>query len=264
MEKLIKDISRRDLIKGVGLLTAGAMLSNVTGLISKAHAKVDPKKWPWPYEKLDPEKTAEIAYNEWYRIYCGGAVISSIFSQLAEKIGEPYKSFPADAFIFYHGGVAGWGTMCGVPLGSNTVTNLIIGPGVGKIGELMGTEMSQWYSETLLPVYVPKNPKIKAEIPKSVSHSPLCHISVNRWMKVADKGFWTPERKDRCARLAASAAYHLVELLNAWKDGKYIPPQVDSVKGIPAAMYAVTAQHNCTDCHGEKVPTVNTKGNPQK
>lgn len=255
-----KKFSRRGLILGAGAFALGASIANFKGFISSAEAKGGTtEKWPWPYEKLDPEKTAELAYNEWYRIYCGGAVISSIFSQLAEKVGEPYKSFPIDGFVFLHGGFAGWGTICGVPAGSNIVTNLIVGPGVGKTGELMGSEITQWYAENPMPVYVPKNPKITAKIPQSVSHSPLCHVSVNRWMKTADKGFWTPERKDRCARLAASGAYRTVELLNQWKDGKYV-----TVGEIPAVKYAVTAQHNCTDCHGSKVPTVNTKGNPQK
>ena len=66
------------------------------------------EKWPWPYVKLDPEKTAEIAYNEWYRVFCGAAVISSVFSQLREKVGEPYKSFPDRCLCFsrrWHGGL---------------------------------------------------------------------------------------------------------------------------------------------------------------
>jgi len=29
-------------------------------------------------------------------------------------------------------------------------------------------------------------------------------------------------------------------------------------------IYNTTAQHNCTDCHGTKVPEVNAKGNPAK
>jgi len=46
--------------------------------------KIAMDKWPWPYVKLDPEKTAEIAYGEWYRVYCGAAVVGSIFGQLKE------------------------------------------------------------------------------------------------------------------------------------------------------------------------------------
>jgi len=64
-------------------------------------------KMAWPYVKLDPEKTAEIAYDEWYRVFCGAAMISSVFGQLREKVGEPYKSFPIDAFVFLEGGTVG-------------------------------------------------------------------------------------------------------------------------------------------------------------
>lgn len=248
------NLSRRDLITGAGAVAIGAVLARLSGeLVSNANAKEGPtEKWPWPYEKLDPAETAEIAYNEWYRIFCGGAVISSVFSQLREKVGEPYKSFPIDAFIFLEGGMMGWGTICGSNAGANIVTNLIIGPRISgtEDGALMGSEMLKWYSEASMPIYLPKNPKIKTEIPKTISNSPLCHISVGRWMQAANKPLGSPERKDRCARVTASVAYHLVELLNEWKDGRY------HTKGaIPAAAYGIQASHNCTDCHGTNVPT---------
>ncbi len=118
-------LSRRELVAGVGILGAGALLAKLGDFVSTAEAK---GKWPWPYEKLDPAKTAELAYNEWYRLFCGGAVISSIFSQLSEKIGEPYKSFPVDPFIVLEGGMAGWGTIYGSIAGANIASNLIIGP----------------------------------------------------------------------------------------------------------------------------------------
>ncbi len=48
-----------------GVLGAGATLVQLGGLSSKADAKGGPtEKWPWPYKKLDPAKTAEIAYKE--------------------------------------------------------------------------------------------------------------------------------------------------------------------------------------------------------
>jgi hypothetical protein len=40
------------------------------------------------------------------------AIISSVFGQLSEKVGEPYKSFPIVAFDFLEGGTIGWGTIC--------------------------------------------------------------------------------------------------------------------------------------------------------
>ncbi len=252
MRKIFDEgVSRRNFLAGAGILAIGA--AGITALASGlSHAEVKVEKWPWPYVKLDPAKTAEIAYNEWYRIYCGGAVVSSIFGQLREKVGEPYKSFPRDAFIFLEGGIAGWGTICGTNAGANIVTNLIIGPRTSgsEDGMLMGSEVMQWYSETSMPTFTPKEPKVKVEIPKTVADSPLCHISVGKWMKASNKALGSPERKDRCARLTGSVAYHLVELLNDWKDGKY------KTKGsMPAKSYNIQSQHNCTDCHGSNVPT---------
>ncbi len=249
-KKEVTSMTRRSLLIAAGV-TAAAFAA--PRFASVAEATGGPtEKWPWPYVKLDPQKTAEIAYSDWYRIYCGGAVISSVFGQLREKVGEPYKSFPIDSFIFLEGGVSGWGTICGSNAGANIVTNLIIGPRTSgsEDGMLMGSEMMQWYADAAMPVYTPKDPKVKADIPKTVAGSPLCHISVGKWMKAANKELASPERKDRCARVTASMAYHVVELLNEWKDGKY------KTKGIiPAKGYGIQAQHNCTDCHGSNVPS---------
>ncbi|HET98581.1 MAG TPA: chain A iron centre cytochrome C protein [Desulfurivibrio alkaliphilus] len=247
------NVPRRNLLVGAGALAAGMLLTKAGGLLSPdlAQAKAITESWPWPYVKLDPDETAELAYNEWYRLYCGGGVVSSIFSQLREKVGEPYTLFPIEAFIFLEGGVSGWGTICGSNSGANIVTNLIIGPRTaGSVdGMLMGSEIMQWYSDTDLPTYSPKNPKFSGQIPTTVSNSPLCHVSVGRWMKAADKSLGSPERRDRCARVTASVAYHTVELLNAWKDGKY------QTKGtIPADFYGIQTMHNCTSCHGSDVP----------
>lgn len=258
MKRILEgEITRRGLLRGAGTLAIGAAgitaAASGMGFLSKAEAKAGSAgKWPWPYVKLDPEKTAEIAYKEWYRIFCGGAVVSSVFGQLRDKIGEPYKTFPIDAFIFLEGGIAGWGTICGTNAGANIVTNLIIGPRTAgtEEGMLMGSEMMQWYSETAMPTFTPKDPKVKGEIQKTVSDSPLCHISVGKWMKASNKALASPERKDRCARLTASMAYHLVELLNDWKSGKY-----KTSGTMPAKAYNIQSQHNCTDCHGSNVPT---------
>lgn len=255
---LDETLSRRGLIKGAAgtaaVIGVVALASGGMGLFSRAEAKEgSTEKWPWPYVKLDPEKTAEIAYEEWYRVFCGGAVISSIFTQLREKVGEPYKSFPIDAFKFLEGGMSAWGTVCGSNAGANVVTNVIIGPSLkdaSEDGMLMGSEMMQWYCDAQMPIYAPKNPKVTAEIPKTVANSPLCHVSVGKWMKASGKPLGSPERKDRCARLTASVAYHTVELLNNWKDGQY------KTKGVlPAKSFNIPAQSNCMDCHGSNVPT---------
>ncbi len=255
---LDEKLGRRDVLRKAGRYTLGAsaiaaVANAVPGMRSEAAAAGGAtEKWPWPYVKLDPQKTADIAYDEWYRVFCGAAIVNSVFSQLREKVGEPYKSFPCDAFQFLEGGVSGWGTICGSNAGANIVTNLIIGPRISgtEDGMLMGSELMQHYASTELPTYEPKQPRTKGPIPRTVADSPLCHISVGRWMKAAKKELASPERKDRCARVTASMAYQVVTLLNAWKDGKY------KTKGVvPAKLFGIQAQHNCTDCHGSNVPS---------
>ncbi|MDW7771497.1 MAG: C-GCAxxG-C-C family (seleno)protein [Desulfobulbaceae bacterium] len=245
--------TRRKILIGTGALAAGAALSQLSGLVKKAEATGGKtEKWPWPYVKLDPAETAEICYNEWYRVFCGSAVINSVVGQLREKVGEPYTSFPADAFVFLEGGQVGWGTICGSPAGANIVANLIIGPRTAGAdeGHLISTDIMQWYSETALPTFTPKIPKITAKLPTTTSQSPLCHLSVGKWMKAADMPLASPERKDRCARVAASTAYHLVELLNAWHDGTY-----ESTSDFSSAKEnGITGQFNCTECHSDDVP----------
>jgi len=248
----MKEISTREFLIGAGAFSASFLLSKFFE-ISSVQAKVKPQKWPWPYEKLDPEKTAEIAYNEWYRIFCGGAVISSIFSQLAEKIGEPYASFPIDAFIIMEGGVAGWGTICGSLNGAAVVANCICGPRIAGLydGHIIASNLMKWYSETELPIYVPKNPRAnKKSIIKTVSESPLCHISVGKWMKASGHAYRSPERRDRCARVTASVAYELVKKLNAWKDGEYD----EELEWYCPSDFGVTGQMNCMECHGTEIP----------
>ena len=248
------ECSRRGFLKGAA---GGAVLAlSLPGVVSNVWAKEGPtEKWPWPYVKLDPDKTAEIAYKEWYRVFCGAAVINSVFSQLRDKVGEPYKSFPVDSFVFLEGGMAGWGTVCGSNAGANIVSNVIIGPRIGgpdcEHGHTIGSDMMQWYSDAALPTFTPKEPKQKTAIIQTTSSSPLCHVSVGKWMKKSGYALGSPERKDRCARVAASVAHKLVVDLNAWKDGKYEPKSA----WTPGHDVGITAQQNCSECHGTDVPT---------
>ncbi len=253
-KKDCKDVSRRSVIIGAGVLATSAALAHVGGVLKPAQAKGGKtEKWPWPYVKLDPAKTAEICYNEWYRVFCGGAVINSVVSQLRDKVGEPYTSFPSDAFTFLEGGQVGWGTICGSPAGANIVANMIIGPRIAGSPDAhhISADIMQWYSEAEMPVYTPAKARVDpARIVKTTSQSPLCHISVGKWMKKSGLPLKSAERKDRCARVAASTAYRLVELLNDWHDGKYEPTNDFS----PASEHGITGQFNCMECHGDDVP----------
>jgi hypothetical protein len=254
-------LSRRDIISKVGILGMGALVGKFTTQVAQAQNSKhtssishNPNKYPWPYVELDPAVTAQIAYEEWYRLWCGGTVIYSIFSQLAQKVGEPYKSFPIDPFAIFEGGLAGWGTLCGSVNGAAVVASCIIGPMTQEgceDGHIIASNMLDWYSHADMPIFVPKNPKAnKNSIVHTVSESPLCHISVGKWMHASGYPINSPERKDRCARVAASVAYKLVEELNKWHRGQYS----ENIAWFAPKKVGITAQFNCAECHGAKIP----------
>jgi len=149
--------------------------------------------------------------------------------------------------------MTGWGMTCGSNAGAAIVANLIVGPRIAgnTQGHQITEDIFEWYSEASMPIFVPKTPKVTTELVRTTAESPLCHVSVGKWMKTSNFPITSPERKDRCARVAASVAFHLVELLNDWKDGKYAAMSTHS----PVKEFGITAQMNCMECHGTDVPT---------
>lgn len=236
---------RRKLLTGTGKAVVGAaIISAGAGFITRAAATDKPPQTPWGYVKLDPQKTAELAYENWYKNYCCYAVTAAILDQLREKVGGNYAYLPPEAFVWGHGGAVGWGTLCGTLTGAGIVT----GFAAGKEGEEILNDVIAWYAETELPIYKPASPKATFKS-TNISDSPLCHISVGKWMKKEGVALKSPERKDRCARVAADVAFQTVTLLNQWADGKFeMKNKQQSVE------YGITAQDNCMECHGDNVP----------
>lgn len=245
-------LSRREFLYGSAGFAAGVAvgtggLGMLSGCISsepkvvEAECPTEKIAWPWPYKKLDTDKVAEIAYENWYKKFCCYAVTSGILIPLQEEVGEPYASFPIESTRWGHGGAVGWGTLCGSLTGAGIATGLI----AGQDGEAMLNNVIYWYTQAELPIYTPENPKASIEN-VSKSNSPLCHISVGKWMKKEDVKFFSPERKERCARLSADVAVKTVELLNDWADGKYKPSH-----GSQAKTHDITTQNNCGDCHAD-------------
>jgi len=76
-------------------------------------------------------------------------------------------------------------------------------------------ELFLWYEQTELPAYLPKKPTYNIDIPKSISASVLCHVSVTKWCTVSGHKAFSDPKKERCKRLSADTARKTVELLNA-------------------------------------------------
>ncbi|MHB0916015.1 MAG: C-GCAxxG-C-C family (seleno)protein [Thermoleophilia bacterium] len=202
--------------------------------------------WPWPYEKLDQEESAALAYSNWYEKFCCYAVASAILVPLQEKIGMPYTHFPVESTKWGHGGAVGWGTLCGTLNGAGIAIGLI----AGDEGEAILNDVINWYTVTELPTYQPAEPKTQITSTNK-SDSPLCHISVGKWMAKENVKFFSDPRKERCARLSADVSMKTIELLNQWVDGTYVAAAPEQAKVHTVQM---PAQNNCTECHGSAVP----------
>jgi hypothetical protein len=194
------------------------------GLHSAVAGRKEPVKLPLPYVKLDPEKVAERAYRYYKKHHCCYGVFASILDELKERVGGPYLGIPSEMMAYGSGGAGGWGTLCGTLNGASAIFCL-----TAKDYKNLIDALYDWYQKTALPIYVPKG---KKAFPKSVAHSPLCHISVQRWCASATKFFKTPvlynskKRSERCARLTADVARKAVELLNDYHFKLVVPAKV--------------------------------------
>lgn len=240
-------ITRRSLLLNAGKLAAGTALVTTGGLTLASQSLAKKKaEYPWPYEQIDPDRAAEIAYQNWYGNYCSYASASGILEQLREKVGEPYTILPIDAVRFAHGGVVGWGTLCGTMMGAGFAASLA----AGQDADEMINDLLAYYASTELPIYSPKKPKLAKAPLKNKSGSPLCHLSVGKWMKKTGHAFKSPERKDRCARLAGDVSKKMAMMLNDYHKGNFEAKHYSHI-----GTYNMTAQDNCMSCHGDNVPS---------
>lgn len=270
----MSELSRRGFITRAAKLCAGAAALTVVSPASPTveaavKKKIDPTVLPYPYKKIDPKEAARIAYEDWFDKYCGYASISGIVKPLTKSVGEPYSSFPMDVGIFLFGGGATYGGMCGALVGAGIAVSLVVGDfgclfPKGKkhkkenskpatfYGINIMNDLINWYTDNELPLYKPNEPELLDSYtpPRSKSGSPLCHVTLSRWMKASGQTFGSPERYEMCARLTADVVARTVGYLNDWADGKY----KEGEKLLPVIMHGMTTQHDCTDCHGAKVP----------
>ena len=67
---------------------------------------------------------------------------------LAEKIGEPWSSFPAEIMVYGSGGGAGWGATCGAVNGASALISLVLPQ--ARIS-VLASELYGWYTQTKFP-----------------------------------------------------------------------------------------------------------------
>jgi hypothetical protein len=234
-------------------LAAGALAGGGIGLVTLSTAfklKNQPAEEPhkleytetestWKYTPLEPAVTAEIAYNLYSEGSCMFATVKSVISQLAETVGEPYLSFPFHMFKYGHGGVGGYGSVCGALNGAAALIGLLVSE--KSIQDKMIADIFQWYEKEKFPVFSPVNPVYDYAPVKSVPNSILCHASNTNWCK--DSGFKvdSKERKERCRRLTGDVAGKITGALNTIHANQYI-----------ANTQSNETVNNCLACHGKE------------
>ena len=248
-------LSRRDLMKNAGMLAAAtgfgglALSVGASAVAQTADKQAAPLDLPWPYKKIDPLVVAEEAYAGYYKGACCYGVFEGIVGQLKKEVGAPYTTFPSTLLVVGQGGVADTASLCGCLNGAASAIFLVTGAMESKKRELpysLIQEVFNWYEQTALPDYRPKNPKF--EIVTSVSRSTLCHISVTKWCKAAGFKAFSKERSERCAWITASVAKYTAELLNSYADGAF-----------KMAHPLTAATKTCRGCHDKGSKLENTR-----
>ena len=243
-------------------IAAGAIAGGGAGIITLMHAfrpeympEVKPQNLEyqkeesdWMYDPLDPAVTAELAYKQYSSGSCMYATFKSVVSQLADKFGEPYASFPVHMMKYGHGGIGGFGTTCGALNGAAALIGLFFKE--KKIQDSLITGLFRWYEKTKLPEFKPHEPILDFTPPSSISNSTLCHASNSNWVKASGYKITSDERKERCRRLTGDVAAQLTVVLNECFNNKYITSGHDN-----------ETVRKCMTCHGNKGKLSNTSGN---
>ncbi len=218
----MKTVTRRQILGPLGMLAGGCAFSSC--LSNELTSPPDSEKqssFPWTYTELDPDLIADKTYHDCVKGHCMYGVFAPVIFQLAEKHGEPYRSFPVNMMRYGAGGVGGWGSLCGALNGGAALIGLFAQ--AEEQMKQMVDELFLWYEQSELPVYAPKEPILAIEMPKSVSNSSLCHASVTRWCKVSGHKTFSKPVKERCKRLSADVAKKTVEVLNHHCQKRFAP-----------------------------------------
>lgn len=243
---------------GVVTLTTAFKPDIMTAAIPEKLELVDGESL-WLYTRLDPATTAELAYKDYPNGSCMYGVFNSVISQLAEKIGEPFASFPTKMMKYGHGGVNGSGTICGALNGAAALVGLMVN---GKqIQDALVADIFHFYENSQLPISEPNNPGMDYTPPTSISKSPLCHASTTRWGEVSGLRIDSKERKERCRRLTADVAAKTVSTLNAYHDNTFVANAHDnetvrtcmSCHGSEGKLGNTAGKMDCTSCHTKSV-----------
>jgi hypothetical protein len=216
------------------------------------------------------------------------SAVSGLMQAFKAEFGGEVDDWDRIAYgmhFYGSGGIGGWGSLCGIPNGCVALLNLL-----GLHGAL-GSDVLGYYSTNEFPTsnipdlhadpdYGPGGtlslPWNWTPIPddevlaKTVSFSPLCHVSISRWCFAAgvdlnDKTTGGMVYKnDRCSKVCGDTAAYTAQLIKDYALGNgVVDPYSDSQKTAecrtchnstsdPYSALQHPAQHGkmeCTMCH---------------
>ena len=227
------DEGRRRFMTGLGALGVGAAAGGLGVLaagVGGAQAAQEIPEGQWPYKPMDPDAVAKRAHLGYYQGECSYGVFDSLVGTLQDSVGFPYTMIPTRMMHYGGGGVAGWCTFCGALNGACAAIGLISED--EKVEKALCDELLKWYVKTPIPsqksndwavnheFLVDKYKSDKALAP-TVSHSPLCHVTVTLWCKESGFASGSSERSERCARSCADVAAFTADILNKAHAGAF-------------------------------------------
>ena len=216
-------------------------------------------KTSWEYHTLDPIVTGQFAYNQYDSGSCMYATFKSIISQLADKYGEPYTSYPMHMMKYGHGGIGGFGSICGALNGAAAIIGLFVAE--KAMQDSLITGLFRWYEGNNLPALIPQKATLDITIQPTLSNSILCHASNTTWVNETGYAINSNERKERCRRLTGDVATRLVVVLNEYFGNTYVTnghshetvATCTTCHGDSGKVANSTTKMGCTSCHTESV-----------
>lgn len=254
-------MSRREMLKLGSLAGASVIGGGLAGYAAAApQFQATNGMWPWPLtKKINLAKAANVGYQNYYVKGCMYGTFYGVVGKVATDLGSPYSDFPFEMMQEL------WGSLCGTLNGGLAALAIFVSD--TSLRRQMANQLMNWYEATRLPSWDPKTPlrDVPAKLPKSKSNSPLCHVSIGRWVAKSGYDPFSPERADRCGRLSASVAEFVAMQLNealirgSLQSRKEISKASDDCLAChgrgPAGLNEpdILSKMNCTPCHDTEV-----------
>ena len=223
---------------------------------------------PQPEVLLDVDAVRQTAYDRYFEGGCMYGAAASLVEAFrtacrSDGAGGGYTDWdliPTGMFKDGSGGVAGWGTICGILNGAAAV--LAMADYNGLIGQVIG-----WYTIQSFPLSTCEGYTAASgfealadiDVPAhTISDSPLCHISISKFCEAAGITLKdsSPEglnyKQDRCSKICADTAALVAQLINGELDADSVyatPESYASCLTCHAGIKDQVGKMNCLGCH---------------